>query len=169
MTIDDLLRAAGRYPWHVLAVFVAPPLLALVTGGIHRTRARGAAAPYRHVYGALIYAVTIPGMLAAVLTGYGLFFLRADLRTVPILLYFLPIASMLATWALVRSRVDLDRVPGFERLSALMLAVALCFALAFAVNRLFFGVLFFGSWQGLLVAAGVFFVLLRTAFRRVLR
>jgi hypothetical protein len=169
VTINDLIRTAGQYPWHVLALFSAPPLFALLTGWIHRTPARGASAPFRHVYSGLIYAVTVPGMLAAVLTGYGLFFLRADLRSVPVLLYFLPIVSMLITWSLIRSRVDLDHVPGFERLSALMVSVALCFALAFAINRLFFGVLFFGSLWGLLLVALAGFIALRVSFRKALR
>ncbi len=168
MTINDLIRAAGQYPWHVLGLFCAPPLFSLLLGWIHRTRERGASAPYRYLYSTLIYLVTIPGMLAAVLTGYGMFFLRADLRSVPILLYFLPIASMLGTWALIRRRVDLDRVPGFERLSALVVSVGLCFALAFAINRLFFGVLFFGSLWGLLVVALGVFIAFRMAFRKAL-
>ena len=151
-----------------MALFAIPPLLTALIGLVHRTRDRGAGAPYRHLYCAIIYAVTFPGMMAAALTGYGLFFLRADLRSVPILLYFLPIMSMAGTWALMRRQVDLDRVPGFERLSALMFGTALCFGLAFAVNRLFFGVLFFGSLSGLLIVAIVIFVVLRTTLRRVI-
>lgn len=167
MTIDDLIRAASQHAWIVLALFVAPPVLTASIGLVHRTPERGAATPYRHLYCGIIYAVTFPGMLAAALTGYGIFFLRADLRTVPLLLYFLPIVSMTVTWALMRRQVDLDSVPGFQRLSALMLGMALCFGLAFAVNRMFFGVLFFGSLWGLFFVAIAIFVVFRSTFRRV--
>ena len=168
MTINDLIRAASEHAWLALAFFLAPPLLTACIGLVHGTRERGARTPYRHLYCVIIYAVTIPGMMAAALTGYGMFFLRADLRSVPILLYFLPIVSMASTWALMRRQVDLDEVPGFERLSGLMLGMAMCFALAFVVNRLFFGVLFFGSLWGLLIVAVVVFVVFRSTFKRVL-
>jgi len=167
VSIDDLLRVAAEHSWLVLAYFVAPPLLTFGTGRIHGTRREGARNPYAAMYCVLIYLVSVPGALAAALTGYGLFFLRADLRNVPILIYFLPIASMLATWALMRSQVDLDDVPGFGRLSGLLLLISLCFAVAFVLNRLFFGVLFFGSFWGLLVVAALAFALFRAGLRRL--
>ena len=151
----------------MLTYFALPPLLTFGTGRLHRTQQDGARNPYGAIYCVLIYLVSVPGALAAVLTGYGLFFLRADLRNVPIALYFLPITSMLATWALMRRQVDLDDVPGFGRLSALLLLMAVCFAVAFVLNRLFFGVLFFGSFWGLLAVAALAFALFRLALRRL--
>ena len=67
--------------------------------------------------------------------------------------------------------VDVRREPGLRRMGAghLMLAIALCFVVAFAVNRLFFGVLFFGSLWGLVVVTAVVFVLLRLTLGRVAR
>ncbi len=167
MTIDDMLQAAGQQPWLILIYFLAPPLLTWCNGLAHKTPGAGAGAPYHYIYAGLIYMVSVPGTLAAVLTGYGLFFLRRDLTSVPVLLYFLPILSMVGTWVIMRRQVDLDRVPGFERLSALMLTMGLCFVVAFGVNRLFFGVLFFGSWWGLLLVAAAFFALFRAALRKL--
>lgn len=169
MTIDDLLRVVGERSWLVVAYFAAPPLLTWAIGRLHATRREGAQRPYGPLYGVLIYLVSVPGILAAVLTGYGLFFLRADLRNVPIVVYFLPVASMVATWTLMRRQVDLDDVPGFDRLSALLLLITVCFAVAFFLNRLFFGVLFFGSLWGLLGIAIAAFALLRWAVRRLAR
>ena len=167
MTINDLLLVAGDHSWLVLAYFAVPPLITFGTGRLHRTPRDGARNPYGAIYCVVIYLVSVPGTLAAVLTGYGLFFLRADLRNVPVAVYFLPIASMLATWALMRRQVDLDDVPGFGRLSALLLLIAVCFAVAFLLNRLFFGVLFFGSFWGLLAVAALAFALLRVGLRRL--
>jgi hypothetical protein len=169
ISINDLILAAAQHAWWVLAYFLTPPALTWCIGRAHKTRRAGARNPYSTLYGVLIYMVSFPGMMAAVLVGYGLFFLRADLRSVPILLYFLPIVSMVGTWALMREQVDLDKVPGFERLSALMLAIALCFALAFVFNRIFFGVLFFGSLWGLLGVAAAFFVAFRLTMRKLAR
>jgi hypothetical protein len=167
VTINDLLLIAGEHSWLILAYFVVPPLITFGTGRLHRTRRDGARGPYGAIYCLVIYLVSVPGTLAAVLTGYGLFFLRADLRNVPVAVYFLPIASMLATWTLMRRQVDLDDVPGFGRLSALLLLIAVCFAVAFLLNRLFFGVLFFGSFWGLLAVAALAFALIRGGLRRL--
>ena len=95
VTINDLLRVAGEHSWLLLAYFALPPLLTLATGRTHNTRRDGARNPPAIIYCVLIYVVSVPGALAAVLTGYGLFFLRADLRSVPILIYFLPVVSEL--------------------------------------------------------------------------
>lgn len=166
MTINDLLRVAGEHGWWLLAYFAVPPLLTWANGRFHDSRRQGGQNPYAGIYAVLIYLVSVPGMLATVLTGYGLFFLRADLRNVPVAVYFLPIASMVATWVLMRRQVDLDDIPGFGRLSALLILMAICFAVAFFLNRLFFGVLFLGSFWGLLLVAAGLFVTFRSSFRR---
>lgn len=168
MTINDLLRVASEHGAWLLAYFALPPVLTWGTGRLHASRRDGAKRPFGPIYGVLIYLVSVPGILAAVLTGYGLFFLRTDLRSVPIAVYFLPVASMLVTWALMRRQVDLDDVPGFGRLWALLLLIAICFIVAFVLNRLFFGVLFLGSFWGLLVVAAGLFVAFRASFRRLL-
>lgn len=167
MTINDLIRAASEHQLEVLVYFLIPPLLIWGTGRLHKTRHAGERRPYNLVYATSLYLVSFPGVLAAVLTGYGLLFLRADLRNVPILLYFLPILSMVVTWVLAKRQVNLDRIPGFERLTGFMLAIAICFAVAFALNRLFFGVLFFGSFWGLVIVAVGVFVLFRISMRRM--
>lgn len=167
MTIDDLLRTAGQHPWILLGYFLTPPALTWLTGRAHDTRLDGAKPPYGYVYATLIYLVSVPGMLAATLAAYGLFFLRTDLRAMPLLVHFLPIASMLGTWALMRRQVSLDDLPGFDRLSGLMLLLALCFGVAFLLHRVYFGVFFLGSLWGLAFIALGLFLGFRYALRRI--
>jgi hypothetical protein len=67
---------------------------------------------------------------------------------------------MLVTLIFVRKNVGFDAVPGFERLSGLMILLACSFGLALAIHktRLFVG--FFGSIDRLfLLAAGIFALL----------
>jgi hypothetical protein len=167
MTINDLLQAAVSYQWAIAVYFAVPPILTQMVSLAHRGRP-GERPPWSILYTVLIYAVSFPGVLACVLTGYSLLILRTDLRNVPVLLYFVPILSMFVTWWLARRRVDLDALPGFDRLSGFIGLVFTCFLGAFILNRLFFGVLFFGSIWGLLVVALILFFAFKSSARRVL-
>lgn len=169
MTINDLLAAAGRHGALVLAWFVAVPTITWGLGRLHTSPRAGATGAIGWGYAAAIYGAAVPGMLSATLVGYSLLFLRVDLRAVPIVLYFVPIASMIATWAIARRQVALDDVPGFDRLSGLMWLLFLCFAVAFVLNRIFFGVFFLGSLWGLALVALAGFFAFRIALRRIAR
>lgn len=67
MTARDFLDLVGRYPLVVAGCVLLPPLLALLFGLLHG-RGRGGEPPWRFLYAILVYAVTIPGMGAAVVT-----------------------------------------------------------------------------------------------------
>jgi hypothetical protein len=107
MTIEELTTALGRAPaTHVLlGVFLGVPALAWLLGAAHG-RGRGEAAPYKYVYAVLVYLVSVPGMCAAVLTGYMLFFTRRDLMQVNAIVFLLPVASMVASLIIMRRSVE---------------------------------------------------------------
>ncbi len=159
MTGRELVDFLSAHPLILLAVFVAPPVLVFVLRFVHDRR-RGGESPWKYVYGALIYFVCMPGMFAAVLTGYSLFFTRQNLMDVNWLVYILPIVSMTLTLVLVARNVDLDDVPGFDRISGLMLMIGVSFAIVFAISRTSIW-LFFGGSIAILLAlcAGVFALL----------
>ncbi|MFC1836810.1 hypothetical protein ACFL2Q_19150, partial [Thermodesulfobacteriota bacterium] len=90
MTTQDLIRSASEYPWLLLAYFLILPILTVLLGLLH-DRHSGGRPPWRYFYAAIVYLVCIPGMLAAVLTGYALFFTGKNLLQVNLLVYFLPI------------------------------------------------------------------------------
>lgn len=104
------------------------------------------------------------------LVAYGVLFVRANLLTVNVLVYFGPIVAMAATLVLIHRAVDFDDIPGSDRLSALVTLLALSFAIVFLLSRSFFGAFFFGSIGYLIAICVVVFALLkwsaRTAFRR---
>jgi hypothetical protein len=167
MTINDLLGAAAAFQWPIGIYFALIPLLTRLIGLAHGGTP-GDQTRWRHLYSALIYLVSFPGVMACVLTGYGLLFVRQDLRNVPLLLYFIPILSMFITWWFAHRQVDLDALPGFDRLSGFMWMVFTCFFGAFLLNRLFFGVLFFGSLWGLLGVALLLFLIFRAGARKLI-
>lgn len=159
MTLRELLHAAERHPLPVAGALIALPALAWLVGVLHREGA-GREAPWKYAYAVLVYLACIPGMFAAVLTAYAMFFQNENLLDANLLIYLLPIAAMIVTLVAIRKRVAFDDVPGFNRLSGLMVLLAGSFGLALAVHktRIFLG--FFGSIEMFfLLVAGIFALL----------
>jgi hypothetical protein len=124
---------------------------------------------WRYVDSVLVYLACIPGMLAAVLIAYALFFTGENLLDANLLVYLGPIVSMALTLLLVRRRRDFAELPGFDRLSGLMLVLALTFAIVLAIARSRIWIVFGGSIATLILLAGFVFALLRWAAQRAFR
>ena len=108
----------------------------------------------------LVYLVCIPGLLAGVLTGYQLFFQRADLLNANIAVYFLPIISMIVTLIFIHKTVNFENVPGFDRISGLIVMIGCSFVIALAIDKTRIWLLFHGSIAMLFaLAAGIFALL----------
>jgi hypothetical protein len=160
MTGRELVTLVGSNPLLLAVVLGAPPIAALVAGPLHGA-GKGASGAWKYLYSAVIYATCIPGMLAAVLTGYSLFLTRENVLDVNVLVYIAPIVTMVATLIIVRRNVSFDLVPGFDRLSGLMTMIAMTFVVVLAISktRIF---LFFGGSIGVLITMAAFvFALLK--------
>ena len=159
MTTRELIQTADQHTIVLVTAFLAPAIAAGLLGRVHE-RGRGGTAPWKYLYSVLVYLVCVPGMFAGVLTAYALFISRENLLDVNPLVYFLPIVSMIVTLILVRKAVSFDEVPGFDRLSGLMIMVGCSFAVALAIQKTNIWVVFGGSIERLfLLAAGVFALL----------
>ena len=162
MTVQDLIDAAGQQPWILLAIFTLLPLLSWGLGRGHGPL-RGGLSPWKYVYSVLIYVVCLLGVPSVLLFGYQLLFQRANLLQVNLLVYFLPIVSMIVSLTFVSRNVEMDEIPGFDRLWALLVVIALTFGIAYVLDRFFFGVFFHAGLGTLLMIAGVVLVLLQIA------
>ena len=160
MTVRQLLTLVGQHPAILLGLAAVPPLVALILCALH-AKGNGGAAPWRHLYAVLVYAVAFPGMGSAVVTAYMLFFSRENLLDANLLVHFGPIASMVATLLIMRKNVSFDEVPGFHRLSGLMTLIGVTFVILLAVQKTFIGLFFGGSIEWLLLLAGGIFALLK--------
>ena len=156
MTTRDLIYQADQHPVALAVALAAPPLFSMVVGWLH-SRGQGGAEPWNYSYAVLVYLACVPGMFASVLTAYTLFFSRENLLDTNLLVYFLPIVSMIVTLVLIRKNVAFDEVPGFDRLSGLMVMVGCSFAIALAIQKTKIWILFGGSIERLFIlAAGIF-------------
>lgn len=149
MTIAELAQLAGERPAFIGALLALPPVVALVAllGGPD-PEGRG---PRRWLFAGLVYLVAIPGIMAAVITGYALFFESLNLLELNILVYFGPIATMVLTLVLIGRVTPLANVPGFGRIGGLMLMLGGAFAAALIIQRTRIWVVFAGGLGSLLL------------------
>ncbi|MFA5263361.1 MAG: hypothetical protein WC378_06005 [Opitutaceae bacterium] len=159
MTIGDLIRQADQQSLLLAGTFGAVPLVAWMMGRLHQS-GQGGLSPWKYVYAVLVYLACVPGMFASVLTAYVLFFGHENLLNVNLLVYFLPIVSMVVTLVFIRKSVPFDAVPGFDRLSGLMVMIGCSFAVALAIQKTNIWIFFGGSIERLFaLAVGVFALL----------
>lgn len=162
MTARELIDAAGANPLAISGLALAPPAVAFVLRFMHQPRA-GGTAPWRYLYAVLVYLVCVPGVGAAVLTAYTLFFTHENLLDKNLLVYLLPIASMAVTLVLIAKAASFDDIPGFDRLSGLITLVAVTFLILLVIHKTFVGIFFGASIVMLFVIGAFLFALLKWA------
>ena len=167
MTIEELIQNIQNLPqWLLLSILIVPVLSAWLAGLLH-PKPKSPSPTARWLLSGLVYATCIPGLFAAVLTAYSLFFLGRNLLTLNVTLYFLPILTMFLTLILIGRTTPWKSLPGVDRLYAFMvlMGVSMMLALAIVKTRIW---LFFGGGFGTLVILALFcFLVLRWALNRL--
>ena len=167
MTINDLIGVAGQHPLAILLTLGQLPILAWLLG--RAAGSDGEREPWKYLYSALVYGACVPGILAAVLTAYSLFFIRLNLLQVNILVYLLPIVIMILTLFVIGRNVNFAAVPGFDRLSGLMLILGISFAVALFIVKTRIWIFFGSSITTLFFIAIGAFILLKWGSRKLFR
>ncbi|PKL79303.1 MAG: hypothetical protein CVV27_02050 [Candidatus Melainabacteria bacterium HGW-Melainabacteria-1] len=168
MTLRDLIKLADQHPEWPALFFGLMMLLTVVLPLFHK-KGQGALAPWKYFYSTLTYLVCIPGMMAGVLVGYALFFTRENLLDANILVTGMPLFTMFVCLVLIGKQVSFQDLPGFDRLSGLMILIGGAFAIALLISKLFVGIFFGGSIVQLLAIGTAVFLLLKWATHTLFR
>jgi hypothetical protein len=143
----------------VLVYLAAVPAAALLLRFLHG-KYKGKRPPWKYIYSVLVYQTCIPGVFAVTVTVYSWLFLHANLLTLDIFIYYLPIISMLLTLFIISRSVPFKFIPGFERIYGLIILLELTFLITIFIDRLRVFISFRGSVLTLfLISAAVFFLL----------
>jgi len=135
MTLREFFDYLSQNPVVVLAYFLGIPFTALLAGILGK--GEGHLSPWKYLYSALIYLVCVPGIFAAALAVYLFLFEKGgSIFNVNLLTQVLPIASMILTLGIIRRNASFEYIPGFERLSSLMMMIASIFILMYFLDRL---------------------------------
>ena len=157
MTVNQFLAYLAEHQWLVAAVLLGIPLFCAL---LNQTQQRATArTPIHYLYSAAVFTTAIPGLFAAIVVFYSMFFIRTNLLDANLVLYFLPLVSMAATLLIVKRRVGFDILPGFDRLAGLMILLGVVCLVLFFLYRLRFVIGFFASIEQLLVAGVAIYVL----------
>ncbi|WP_438424232.1 hypothetical protein [Aquimarina macrocephali] len=167
MTIQDIINWFANNPNLILGYFAV--IIAISLLGLMFVNQRNFRSPVNYFYGVLVYAVTIPGLLALIIVLYSFFFLKTNLLHVNVLAYFVPVVSMFVTLFIINKTVPMSRIPGFEKLSGLFIIVAITFIITYILQRMFFGVFFVGRFQYLLLFFLALLLILRIAWKKIIK
>lgn len=166
MTLEELFGQISFNPEPVVVYFTMLPLLALSTGFIAGKNTLQK--PYPIIFSGLVYAVTIPGLLAVIFiindisSGYGW-------RKLDVWMQVVPVVSMILTYILISRFIPMKEVPGFKRLSGLLMVAgaATLILLLFSKTRIF--VVFMGSFWHLLLLFAILFVVIKFGWDRMFK
>ncbi len=164
MTLQALFQLMGNHPLWVLSYFGLVPFMAWIINDLSKGQAHRS--PWNYSYATLIYLSTVPGIFSLTFTIWMWLFERRSILEMDVYFQIAPVLSMLLTLYIIKRQVDLDYIPGFDRLSGLitMIAAALVFFWILDKTRIVvFSYMPFG--YALLLFAGLL-LLMRTGWKR---
>lgn len=134
MTLREFFDYLGEHPLAIVGYFLLIPLTALLAGWI--ARGDGHVSPWKYLYSLLVYAVCIPGIFSIALSIYLFLFERGgSIMNSNLLTQIIPVVSMVLSLAVIRRNVPFEQVPGFGKLSSLMMTIGAVFVLMYLLDR----------------------------------
>ncbi|WP_438712233.1 hypothetical protein ACSTS3_07415 [Aquimarina muelleri] len=165
MTVQDIIQWFENYPFLIIGYFTILIFISLL--GLAMVNRRNFKSPITLLYSLLVYAVTIPGLLALIITAYSFLFLKTNLLEINILAYFVPIIAMIIVLFIINKTVPMHLIPGFGKLSGLFVIIAITFIITYVLQKMFFGVFFVGRIQYLLLFFLALLFILRIAWKKI--
>lgn len=164
MSIQELFSYLGPFSKLISIYFLVVPMGAWFLSYWHKKSPQKILAIS---LSSLVYCVSIPAIFALILLSYSLFFTRQNLLEVNVLVYFLPIISMLLSLFVISRYVLLKTLPGYKRMSGLMVLISIVFILLIVLYKMRILIGFFGSLPSLVIIAVILFFILKWAIKRI--
>lgn len=133
MTLLELFELLADNPAIILGYFLLVPFTALLAYLLGKDE--GHLSPWKYLYSVLVYMVSIPGLFAVILNIYLFLFERRPILETDVYSQILPIFSMVGTLLLIKANVDLDKVPGFDKLTAFLMIVSIVMCIMWILDR----------------------------------
>lgn len=133
MTIREFIQWVGENPTMTLVFFSFAPftaMLALILG-----KGEGHLSPWKYLYSVLVYICCIPGIFAVAFSVYMFLFERGSIMNTDLFTQILPLLSMILTLTLIKRNVSFGAIPGFGRISNLMMMIATLIVVMWLLDR----------------------------------
>ena len=166
MTLRQFFDWVQSQPGIILYYFLILFAITLLAGWFAKDQ--GQTYPWNWLYAIIIYLVCIPGIFAITLSVYFFLFEKRSIMDTELLLQVLPIFMMFLTLYIIRKNVDLNYIPGFEKLSSLMLIITILLSFMWIIDRTQLYAISFVPFYYILIVliAGIFFM--RQALKKLI-
>ena len=133
MTLREAFEAISESPAVAIGFLTMIPVLTWILSKI--AGKESALSPWKYFYSILIYIASILGVLSIVLWGYLFLFERQSVWDVNLILQILPVVSMVLTLLIIRQVVPYSAIPGFDRLSGLIIMLFALLIFLWVIDR----------------------------------
>lgn len=133
MTLGEFFEATSANPKLVLYYSLAIPVIAGVISIV--AGEEGKLSPWKYFYSALIFLVSIPGIFAVFLNLYLFLFEKSSIMDTNIYTQILPVVIMFLTFFIIRIKTSFSDIPGFEKISGLIMIISVIMLLMWIADR----------------------------------
>jgi len=166
MTLRELFDYLSANPLVVAAYFSLLLFTAILAGLMGK--GEGHLSPWKYLYANIVYLVCVPGIFAAALAVYLFLFEQGgSIFNVNLLTQVLPVAAMLITLNVIRRNVEFGYIPGFGRLTDLIMTIFTMFLLMYLLNRLHLIAWVYVPVQWLILIVVGFLLVVRFGLKRL--
>lgn len=165
MTLQDFFDTIYANPLLVLWYFLALLFTAVLAGFM--AKGEGHLSPWKYLYSGLIYMVSIPGIFAIALNFYLFLFEKHSIMETDLLVQVLPVLAMILILWIVRKNVDLDYIPGFDKLGGLVTLIGAALAILWIIDRTHLMIISIVRIQYVLLILVGLIILLRFGWKRL--
>ncbi len=166
MTLQEFFDILSGSPEIIIFYFIAIPMTAFLANVFGK--GEGHLTPWKYLYCLLVYLAAIPGIFAVLLNIYLFLFERQPVLQTNIYTQILPIAVMLLTLWLVKRNVPFELVPGFGKLSGLIMIIFILLALMWVLDRTRIFAVTFLPFQYVLLILILAFVGIRIGWKKII-
>lgn len=159
MTLKDYFTYAAANPYWFVFFFIIIPIIAFLIAWI--AKGIGNESPWKYIYSAIIYLICVPGIFSISLDIYLFLFERQSVFEANLVMQVLPIISMISTLQIIKYNVDLDLIPGFQKISGLVMLIFFTICLMWFIDRTHIYAIAFLSFGQVILVFIVLFLLVK--------
>ncbi len=133
MTLQQLFDYIQLNPQQFIYFLLGVPIISLIIGWISEPNSYKE--PWNYLFSVLVFAACIPGIFAVTLNIYLFFWERGSIMNADLVSRFLPILTMIASLIIIRRFSSFESIPGFEKLSGLILIIGVLLSMMWVLDR----------------------------------
>ncbi len=166
MTLEELFQQIAENPAYLIFYFSIIPFAAFLAGLLGK--GEGHEPPWKYLYSALIFLVSVPGIFSVTLSVYFFLFEKRPIMETDVFTQIIPVLSMVITLLAIRKNVNLDYIPGFDKMSGLITMITASLAIMWFIDRTRIWVVSIVRFEVVIGFFIVLLILIRFGWKKIL-